>query len=79
MRDLRSTRHILILSPNSTSRRCHSKFFIERKTRRDRMRAKLKAIKEELRRRMHEPIPKQGAWLRQVVRGFFAYHAVPTN
>jgi RNA-directed DNA polymerase len=43
------------------------------------MRAKLKAIKEELRRRMHEPIPKQEAWLRQVVRGFFAYHAVPTN
>jgi RNA-directed DNA polymerase len=43
------------------------------------MRAKLNAIKEELRRRMHEPIRKQGAWLRQVVRCFFAYHAVPTN
>jgi RNA-directed DNA polymerase len=43
------------------------------------MRAKLKAVKEELRRRMHEPIPKQGAWLQQVVRGFFACHAVPTN
>ncbi|WP_143106203.1 hypothetical protein [Bradyrhizobium sp. Gha] len=28
---------------------------------------------------MHEPIPEQGAWLKQVVRGFFAYHAVPTN
>ena len=24
-------------------------------------------------------IPEQGAWLKQVVRGFFAYHAVPTN
>jgi hypothetical protein len=24
-------------------------------------------------------IPEQGAWLRQVVKGFFAYHAVPTN
>src|SRR6266478_3295397 len=33
----------------------------------------------ERRRRMHEPIPEQGAWLKQVVRGFFAYHAVPTN
>ncbi len=43
------------------------------------MRAKLRAIKEELRRRMHEPIPQQGQWLRQVVRGYFAYHAVPTN
>ena len=28
---------------------------------------------------MHQPIPEQGAWLAQVVRGFFAYHAVPTN
>jgi hypothetical protein len=43
------------------------------------MRAKLGQIKEELRRRMHEPIPVQGQWLRQVVRGYFAYHAVPTN
>jgi len=43
------------------------------------MRAKLKEIKAELRRRMHQPIPEQGKWLRQVVTGFFAYHAVPTN
>ena len=28
---------------------------------------------------MHQPIPEQGAWLRQVVVGYFAYHAVPTN
>ena len=28
---------------------------------------------------MHEPIPEQGRWLGQVVRGYFAYHAVPTN
>jgi RNA-directed DNA polymerase len=54
-------------------------FQLKRKSRRDRMRAKLRAIKEELRRRMHEPIPQQGHWLRQVVRGYFAYHAVPTN
>ena len=54
-------------------------FLLKRRTRRDRMRAKLREIKEELRRRMHQPIPEQGQWLRQVVRGFFAYHAVPTN
>ena len=36
-------------------------------------------IKEELRQRKHEPIPLQGKWLRQVVRGYFAYPAVPTN
>ena len=55
------------------------KFLIKRKSRRDRMRAKLQAIKQELRRRMHQPIPEQGKWLRQVVRGYFNYHAVPTN
>jgi RNA-directed DNA polymerase len=54
-------------------------FQLKRKTRRDRMRAKLKEIKEELRRRMHQPIPVQGAWLKQVVTGHFAYYAVPTN
>jgi hypothetical protein len=43
------------------------------------MRAKLREIKAELRRRMHQPIPQQGQWLRQVVSGDFAYHAVPTN
>jgi RNA-directed DNA polymerase len=55
------------------------KFLLKRRTRRDRMRAKLKEIKEELRERMHEPIPKQGAWLKQVVSGHYNYYAVPTN
>jgi hypothetical protein len=55
------------------------KFQLQRKTRRDRMRAKLKMIKAELWRRMHQPIPKQGQWLHYVVRGYFNYHAVPTN
>jgi RNA-directed DNA polymerase len=54
-------------------------FLLHRKTRRDRMRSKLKALKLELKQRMHIPIPEQGAWLRQVLRGYFAYHAVPTN
>jgi hypothetical protein len=54
-------------------------FWPRRKTRRDRMRAKLKEIREELRWRRHHPIPEQGRWLQQVVRGFFNYHAVPTN
>jgi group II intron reverse transcriptase/maturase len=55
------------------------KFLLKRKTRRDRMRAKLQAIKQELRQRRHQPIPVQGKWLRQVVKGYFNYHAVPTN
>src|SRR5215510_446157 len=60
-------------------RNSRGQFLVKRATRRDRMRATLRRVKEELRRRMHEPIPEQGAWLKQVVRGFFAYHAVPTN
>jgi len=60
-------------------RNTRGKFQLCRKTRRDRMQAKFKEIKEELRRRRHQPIPQQGAWLKQVVAGFFAYHAVPTN
>ena len=43
------------------------------------MRAKLKAIKQELKRRMRQPIPVQGKWLGQVVKGWFNYHAAPTN
>jgi hypothetical protein len=39
----------------------------------------LHEIKDELRRRMHWPLPEQGKWLRQVVAGHFAYFAVPTN
>ena len=55
------------------------KFQLQRKTRRDRMRTKLRMIKEEMWRRMHQPIPIQGKWLWHVVRGYFNYHAVPTN
>jgi RNA-directed DNA polymerase len=55
------------------------KFQINRKTRRDRMRTKLKMIKQEMWRRMHQPIPAQGKWLWYVVQGYFNYHAVPTN
>lgn len=61
----------------SKSRR--GKFVVKRRTRRDRMQARLQEIKGELRRRLHQPIPEQGKWLRQVVTGFFAYHAVPDN
>jgi hypothetical protein len=55
------------------------RFLLLRRSRRDRMRAKLRAIKEELQRRRHTATDAQGRWLGQVVRGIFAYHAVPTN
>ncbi|CAA7621830.1 RNA-directed DNA polymerase (Reverse transcriptase) (fragment) [Magnetospirillum sp. LM-5] len=54
-------------------------FILMRHTMRKRMRAKLLEIKESLRRMRHLPVPDQGRWLTQVLRGYFAYHAVPTN
>jgi RNA-directed DNA polymerase len=57
----------------------NGKFSLHRKTRRDRLRAKLREVKETLRRRLHAAIDEQGTWLRQVVTGYFAYHAVPNN
>ena len=43
------------------------------------MRATLKAVKRQLVRRRHDPVPVQGRWLAQMLRGYFAYYAVPTN
>jgi RNA-directed DNA polymerase len=55
------------------------RFQLQRHSRRDRLRATLARIKLLLKRRMHWSIPEQGRWLAQVVRGWFGYHAVPTN
>lgn len=57
----------------------HGAFALKRMTRRDRFQAALRRIKEQLHRNRHHAIPGQGAQLRQVVQGYFAYHAVPTN
>jgi RNA-directed DNA polymerase len=55
------------------------RFKLARITSKKRMRAKLREIKVELRRRRHLPIPEQGRWLASVVRGHLAYYAVPDN
>jgi group II intron reverse transcriptase/maturase len=55
------------------------KFTVHRKTVGKRMTVKLRSIGAELRRRMHKPIAETGDWLKQVVRGYFNYHAVPGN
>ena len=55
------------------------KFMVRRTTMRKRLTAKLHEVKAELQRRMHQPVAEQGSWLRSVVRGYFAYHAVPGN
>jgi RNA-directed DNA polymerase len=54
-------------------------FTVRRTAIRKRMRAKLQQIKQELRRRMHDPVPRTGEWLKSVVQGYFNYYAVPGN
>src|SRR5499425_514461 len=54
-------------------------FIVWRKTAKKRMVAKLRAIKAELRYRMHEPVASVGEWLQKVVFGYYRYHAVPGN
>ncbi len=55
------------------------RFWVKRITVAKRMRAKLREVNDQLKRRRHEPIPVQGQWLGSVVRGHLAYYAVPGN
>jgi RNA-directed DNA polymerase len=57
----------------------NGRFTVMRLTSSKRMRASLKALRQALYRRRHEPIPVVGEWLRRVVQGYFNYHAVPGN
>ena len=60
-------------------KRSNGMFTVVRQTMRKRLQAKLDAVKTELRRRMHHPIPDMGQWLRSVVSGHFRYYGVPMN
>jgi len=55
------------------------RFTVKRHTMRKRWQAKLKEIHAQLRQRMHDPIPEQGAYLRSVVGGHICYYGVPFN
>jgi hypothetical protein len=55
------------------------RFLLLRQTSKRRMRAQLKSLREEITQRRHMSVRIQGRWLKRVVRGYFAYHAVPTN
>ena len=55
------------------------KFTIWRRTARNRLEAKLQHVKQTLRERMHEPVPKVGEWLGRVLNGHYRYHGVPGN
>ncbi len=55
------------------------RFKLKRITDSKRMRAKLRALKSEIKRRRHLPIPEQGRWLASVLRGHYNYYGVPDN
>ena len=55
------------------------RFKLRRITDSKRVRTKLHVLKDEMRRRMHLPIPEQGRWLASVLRGHYNYYAVPDN
>jgi RNA-directed DNA polymerase len=55
------------------------RFKLKRITDSKRMRAKLCALKGEIERRRHLPVPEQGRWLASVLRGHYNYYAVPGN
>jgi RNA-directed DNA polymerase len=53
------------------------RFIVKRKTIRKRLSAKLTELKEELRRRWHQPVIEVGKWLRSVVQGYFNFMRYP--
>jgi group II intron reverse transcriptase/maturase len=61
----------------SSTRR--KRFTVVRQTMRQRRQAKLKEVKAELLRRLHQSIPEQGVYLRSVVLGHIRYYGVPMN
>ena len=60
-------------------KRSNGMFTVLRRTMSKRKRAKLKEIKMELRKRMHQRVTEVGKWLRSVVEGHNRYYGVPSN
>jgi len=60
-------------------KRSNGMFTVLRQTMRTRLQAKLKDVKDNLRRRLHDLVPEVGQWLASVVRGHCQYYGVPMN
>ena len=54
-------------------------FKLKRTTVRKRLEAKLQEVKQSLRQRMHDTVATTGGWLRQMLTGYYQYHAIPGN
>ncbi len=61
------------------SRTRSGRFMVKRKTQGKRLCRKLKQLRAEARRRMHQPVAEQHKWLSQVLHGHYAYFGVPCN
>ena len=57
----------------------NGRFKLKRVTSKKKLRAKLREVKTEMRRRWHHSIPEQGRWLARVLAGHYRYYAVPDN
>ncbi len=62
-----------------SKKRSNGMFTVLRRTMSKRKRAKLKEVKTELRKRMHQRVTEVGKWLRSVVEGHNRYYGVPSN
>ncbi len=57
----------------------NGKFQLQRKTLGTKLRSKLDLLKEDLRKRINEPIFLIGLWLHKVLTGHYQYYGVPGN
>jgi group II intron reverse transcriptase/maturase len=64
---------------HSCAKTRNGKFKVLRQTMRKRWQAKVKAVRAELKRRLHFSVEQQGAYLRSVVLGHMQYFGVPSN
>src|SRR6202165_1205530 len=64
---------------HSCGRTRRGRFMVRRPAVGQRLRAKLKEVKAELRQHWHDPIPEVGQWLGSVVRGYYQYHGIAGN
>ena len=55
------------------------RFVVKRKTQAKRLTRKLKAIRQEMKARLHAPVKVQHQWLCQVLRGHYGYYGVIFN
>lgn len=55
------------------------KYVVMRHTSRKKKRAKLREVKDQLRKRMHDSVPSQGQYLQSVLFGHYRYYGVPFN